>query len=85
MESEGNSYSISNYSEEGFTTRYVDVSYSSEDESISELELHDNEQKIFSSGSNHRTINLHQVYVIINDMSKESDNDNNPVINPQNL
>jgi hypothetical protein len=31
MESEGNSYIISNYSEEDFTARYADVSYSSED------------------------------------------------------
>jgi hypothetical protein len=31
MESEGNSYIISNYSEEDFTARYADVSYSSGD------------------------------------------------------
>jgi hypothetical protein len=31
MESEGNSYIISNYSEEDFTACYADVSYSSED------------------------------------------------------
>jgi hypothetical protein len=52
MESKGNSYSISNYSEEDFTARYGDVSYSSEDERMSGLKLHDDEQTIFSSGAN---------------------------------
>jgi hypothetical protein len=47
MESEGNSYSISNYSEEDFIARYGDVSYSSEDEWMSGLEMHDDEQTIF--------------------------------------
>jgi hypothetical protein len=52
---------------------------------MSGLELNDDEQTIFSSGSNHRTSNLHQVYVIIINMLEEFDDDNNPVINPQNL
>jgi hypothetical protein len=59
MESKVNSYNISNYFEEDFTARYGDVSYSSEDEWMSGLELYDNEEKILSSGSNHCTSNMH--------------------------
>jgi hypothetical protein len=43
IESEGNSYSISSYSKEDFTTQNGDVSYSSEDEWIPGLELSDEE------------------------------------------
>jgi hypothetical protein len=84
MESEGNSFSISNYSEEDFTACYGDVSYSSEDEWMSGLALHDDKQTIFSLGANHNIRNQHQMYAIINDTSEELDNDNNPIINPQN-
>jgi hypothetical protein len=59
MESDGNSYNISNYLEEDFTACYGNVSYSSEDEWMSGLEPHDDEQTIFSLGSNHHTSNLH--------------------------
>jgi hypothetical protein len=52
MASEGNSYNISNYSEEDFTARYGDVSFNSEDEWRSGLLLYDDEQTIFSSGTN---------------------------------
>jgi hypothetical protein len=82
MESEGNSYSINNYSVEDFTAHYGDVSYNSKDEWMSGLELYDDEETIFSSGNNHCTNNRHQVYVIINDMLEEFDGDNNLVINP---
>jgi hypothetical protein len=61
------------------------MSPNSEDEWMSGLELHDDEQTIFSSGNNHCTSNLHQVYIIINDTSEEFDDDNNPIINPQHL
>jgi hypothetical protein len=60
------------------------MSPNSEDEWMSGLELHDDDQTIFSSGRNHSTSNLH-VYVIINDTLEEFDDDNNPIINPQNL
>jgi hypothetical protein len=49
------------------------------------LELYDDEQTIFSSGSNKGTSNRHQLCVILSDTSEEFDNENNPVINPQNL
>jgi hypothetical protein len=62
MKSEGNSYIISNYSEEDFTAFYGDVSYSSEDEWMLGLELYDDEQTILSSGANHNISNQHQVY-----------------------
>jgi hypothetical protein len=47
MESEGNSYTINNYSEEDFMPCYGDVCYNSKDERMPGLELHDNEQAIF--------------------------------------
>jgi hypothetical protein len=72
MESEGNSYNISNYSEEDFIAHYGDVSFSSEDEWMSGLEMHDDEQTIFFSHSNHCTSNLHQVYIIINNTTDKS-------------
>jgi hypothetical protein len=85
MGSEGNFDSISNYSKEDFTARYGNVSYISEDEWMSGLELYDNEQTIFSSDANHCISNQHQVYVVIDKTSKEFDDNNNPVINLQNL
>jgi hypothetical protein len=85
MESEGNSCSIGNYSEGEFTARYGDVSYSSEDEWMSGLELHNDEQTILSSDANHCISNQHQVYAIINETSEEFDDDNSPLINPQNI
>jgi hypothetical protein len=85
MESEGNSDSISNYSKEDFTACYGDISYSSEDEWMSGLEIYDDEQTIFSLDANHNISTQHQVYVIIDKTSKEFDDKNNPVINSQNL
>jgi hypothetical protein len=52
---------------------------------MSGLELYDNEQIIFSSDANHCISNQHQVYAVINKMLEEFDNDNNPLINPQNI
>jgi hypothetical protein len=59
MASEGNPDSISNYSEEDFITRYGDVSYSSENEWMSGLDLHDDEQTIFSLDANRCISNQH--------------------------
>jgi hypothetical protein len=85
MELGGNSYNISNYSKEDFTTCYGVVSYSSGDEWTSGLELHDNEHTIFSLGASYSISNQHPVYVIIDETSEELNKNNNPVINPQNL
>jgi hypothetical protein len=85
MASEGNSDDIGSYFEEDFIVRYGNVSGNSEDMWRSGLELYDDEQTIFSSGSSHGTSNRHQVCVIINDTSTEFDIKNNPVINSQNL
>jgi hypothetical protein len=67
--SELNFDNISNYGKD-FTARHGDVSYNSEDTWRSGLELYDNEQIIFSSGSNQGTSNRHQVFVIISDTSE---------------
>jgi hypothetical protein len=83
--SEGNSYNISTYFEEDYTARYGNVSYSSEDEWMPGLELYDDEPTVFSSGASHNISNQHQVYVIIGETSKEFNDNNNPIINPQNL
>jgi hypothetical protein len=83
--SEGNSNNISNYSEEDFIARYGNVSGNSEHTRRSGLELYDDEQTIFSSGSSRGASNRHQVCIIINDTSKEFDTENNLVINLQNL
>jgi hypothetical protein len=45
---EENSDIISNYSEEDFAARYGDVSYSSEDEWVSGLQIYDDKSTIFS-------------------------------------
>jgi hypothetical protein len=82
---ERNYKNISNYSEEDFTARYSDVSYNTEDEWRSGLELYGDEQKIFSYGSNRGISNKYQVYAIIDNTLEEFDNNNNPIINPQNI
>jgi hypothetical protein len=64
---------------------FYNVSGNSEDMRRSGLELYDDEQTIFSSGSSRGASNRHQVCIIINDTSKEFDTKNNPVINLQNL
>jgi hypothetical protein len=52
---------------------------------MSGLELYDDEEIIFSSSANHSISNQHQVYMIIDETLEELDENNNPVINPQNL
>jgi hypothetical protein len=63
--SKGNSDRISNYSEEDFMACYGNVSGNSEDTWRSGLQLYDDEQTIFSSGSSHGVNNQHQMYAII--------------------
>jgi hypothetical protein len=48
MASERNYDSISDYSEKDFTAYYGDVSYSSRDKWVMGLEIHNDEQTIFS-------------------------------------
>jgi hypothetical protein len=82
MSSDGNS---SNYSKEDFMICYGNISNESEDTSKSGLELYDDEQTIFSLGSNRDIHSQHQVYAIIDDTSQEFDDNNNPIINPANV
>jgi hypothetical protein len=85
MDSKGNSDSISNYSKEYFMTCYSNVSDNSEDTWRSVRALYNNEQTIFSSGFSRGVNNQYQVYAIIHDTSKELDDNNNPIINPENV
>jgi hypothetical protein len=71
MASEENFDNISNYLEEDFTARYGSVSCNSEDEWRSGLKLYDDEQIIFSLGSSRDVNSQYQVYVIIDETSKE--------------
>jgi hypothetical protein len=48
------------------------------------LELHDDDQTIFSSFSS-KINHQHQVFAIIGDNSEEFDDNNNPVLNPANV
>jgi hypothetical protein len=48
------------------------------------LELHEDDQTIFSSFSS-KTNHQHQVFAIIGDNSEEFDDNNNPVLNPANV
>jgi hypothetical protein len=52
---------------------------------MSGLELYDDEQTIFSLDANRYISNQHHVYAIIIETSEEFDDDNNPIINPQNI
>jgi hypothetical protein len=74
-----------NISERDFITSCSDVSGNSEDTWRSELRLHSDEQAKLHSNASQYANNRHQMYVIINDTSKEVNNENNPVINPHNL
>jgi hypothetical protein len=74
----------SNYSEEVFMACYGNVSGNSKNTWRTGLKLHNDEHIISSSVSSHYASNRHQVYAIINDISKEFDEDNNPIISPQN-
>jgi hypothetical protein len=48
------------------------------------LELHEDDQTIFSSFSS-KINHQHQVFAIIGDNSEEFDDNNNPVLNPANV
>jgi hypothetical protein len=85
MASKGNSDSVNNYSGEDYIACYGNVFGSSEDTWRSGLELYDDEQTIFSSGSSHGVNNQYEVYAIIDDTSEELDDNNNPIINPENV
>jgi hypothetical protein len=84
MGSDENLDKSSNYSKENFMSCYGNVSGNSEDIWRTRLKLHNDENIIPPSASSHYASNQHQVYVIINDTSKEFDAQNNPIINPQN-
>jgi hypothetical protein len=62
-----------------------DASDKSNDTWKSGLELYDDEQTIFSLGSSEGIHNQYQVYAIIGDSSEEFDDNNNPIINPENI
>jgi hypothetical protein len=81
MSSDGNS---KNYSKEDFMICYGNISNDSKNKWKSGLELYDDEQSIFSSGSN-RDIHSQQVYAIIDDTSEEFNGNNNPIINSANV
>jgi hypothetical protein len=83
--SDKNLGNINNHSEENFVAYRSDVSSNSEGAWMPGLKLHDDEQIIPSSHSSQYASNRHQMYVIINDTSKEFDAKNNLVINPQNI
>jgi hypothetical protein len=74
-----------NYSKEDFMVCYGNVSNNFEDTWKLGLELYDDKQTIFSSGSNGDVYRQYQVYAIIDDSSKELDGNNNPIINPTNI
>jgi hypothetical protein len=74
-----------NYSEEDFMVCYGNVSNNSEDTWKLGLELYDDEQAIFSSGSNGDVHSQYQVYAFIDDTSEELDGNNNLIINPANV
>jgi hypothetical protein len=48
------------------------------------LELHEDDQTIFSSSSS-KTNHQNQVFAIIGDNSEEFDDNNNPILNPANI
>jgi hypothetical protein len=64
---------------------YDNVSNNSKDTWKSGLELYDEEQTIFSLGSNGGVHSQYQVCAIIDDLSEELDGNNNPIINPANV
>jgi hypothetical protein len=70
------------YSEEDFIVCYRNISNNSEDTWKSGLEIYDDEQTIFSSGSSVDIHSQYQVYATIEETSDEYDANNNPIINP---
>jgi hypothetical protein len=85
MASDENFDNISNYSREDFIACCSDVSSNFEDTWRSGVELYDDEQTIFSSGSSRSFGNQYQVYAIIDETSEELDDNNNPIIKPENI
>jgi hypothetical protein len=85
MASDDNFDNISNYSREDFIACCSDVSGNFEDTWRLGVELYDDEQTIFSSGSSRSFHNQYQVYAIIDETSEELDDNNNPIINPENV
>jgi hypothetical protein len=73
------------YYKEDFMICYDNISNDSENTWKSGLELYDDEQLIFSSGSTRDIHSQHQVYAIIDDTSKEFNDNNNPIIKPTNV
>jgi hypothetical protein len=82
---DGNSNHSNSYSKEDFMVCYSNISNNSEDTWKSGLELYDDEQTIFSSGSNRDVHSQYQVYTTIDDSSEELDGNNNPIINLANI
>jgi hypothetical protein len=85
MSFDGNSNHSNSYSKEAFMVCYGNITNNSEDTWKSGLELYDDEQTIFSSGSNKDVHSQYQVYAIIDDSSEELDGNNNPITNPANI
>jgi hypothetical protein len=73
MASKGSSNSINNYSEEDFMACNGNVYGNSEDTWRSGLELYDDEQTIFYSGSSHGISNRYQVYAMISSTDEEAE------------
>jgi hypothetical protein len=85
MGSDRNSNQSNSYSDKDFMACYGNVSNHSEDTWKSGLELYDNKQTIFSSGSNGDVHSKYQVYAIIGDSLEELNGNNNPIINLANV
>jgi hypothetical protein len=69
---------------ENFMICYDDISDKSTDTWKIGLELHEDDQTIFSSCSS-KFDNQYQILAIIGDNSEEFDDNNNPVLNPANV
>jgi hypothetical protein len=82
MSPDGNPNRSNNYSKEDFMVCYGNISNNSEDTWKLGLELYDDEQTIFSSGSNGDVHSQYQVYAIIDDSLEKIGGNNNPIINP---
>jgi hypothetical protein len=67
-----------------FMICYDDASDKSTDTWKTGMELHEDDETIFSS-SNNKFDNRYQVLAIVGDNSEELDDNNNPVLNPANI
>jgi hypothetical protein len=83
--SEESDDSINNYFEVDFIACYGSVSYISEEEWVSSLELHEDEPIIWYSEPGKNIRSHHQLCAIIDKPSEEFDEENNPFINRANL